>query len=82
MAFDLILDLDIEIWNLFVPILRSGGACNLLFPACPGHAFILAELVSPKGRMHRFIGCQFKTISHNPANFTRLLDYVKGIGLG
>ena len=21
-----------EIWNLFGPILRSGGACNLLFP--------------------------------------------------
>jgi hypothetical protein len=26
LAFDLILDLDIEIWNLFDPILRSGGA--------------------------------------------------------
>ena len=25
-------DLDIVIWNLFGPILRSGGACNLLFP--------------------------------------------------
>jgi len=25
-------DLDIVIWNLFDPILRSGGACNLLFP--------------------------------------------------
>ena len=48
----------------------------------PGQAFILAEPVNPKGRIHRFISCQFKTIAHNPANFTRLLDYVKGIGLG
>ena len=24
-----------EIWNLFGPILRSGGACNLLFPVYP-----------------------------------------------
>jgi len=29
-------DLDIVIWNLFVPILRSGGVCNLLFPVYPG----------------------------------------------
>jgi hypothetical protein len=28
-------DLDIVIWNLFGPILRSGGACNLLFPVYP-----------------------------------------------
>jgi hypothetical protein len=35
LAFDLIWDLDIEIWNLFGPILRSGGACNLLFPVYP-----------------------------------------------
>ena len=35
-AFDLIWDLDIEIWNLFGPILISGGACNLLFPVFPG----------------------------------------------
>jgi len=27
--------LDIVIWNLFGPILRSGGACNLLFPVYP-----------------------------------------------
>jgi hypothetical protein len=26
LAFDLILDLDIVVWNLFDPILRSGGA--------------------------------------------------------
>jgi hypothetical protein len=26
----------IKIWNLFGPILRSGGACNLLFPVYPG----------------------------------------------
>ena len=31
-VFDLIWDLDIVIWNLFGPILRSGGACYLLFP--------------------------------------------------
>ena len=36
LAFDLIWDLDIVIWNLFGPILRSGGACNLLFPVYPG----------------------------------------------
>ncbi len=35
LAFDLIWDLDIVIWNLFGPILRSGGACNLLFPVYP-----------------------------------------------
>ena len=40
LAFDLIWDLEIEIWNLFGPILKSGGACNLLFPvlsvfSCP-----------------------------------------------
>jgi len=29
-------DLDIVIWNLFDPILRSGGACNLLFSFYPG----------------------------------------------
>jgi hypothetical protein len=27
--------LDIVIWNLFDPILRSGGACNLLFLSEP-----------------------------------------------
>jgi hypothetical protein len=27
--------LEIDIWNLFGPILRSGGACNLLFPVYP-----------------------------------------------
>jgi hypothetical protein len=26
----------IIIWNLFDPILRLGGACNLLFPVYPG----------------------------------------------
>jgi hypothetical protein len=31
LAFDLICDLDIEYWNLFGPILRSGGACDLEF---------------------------------------------------
>ena len=36
LAFDLILILDIVIWNLFGPILRSGGACILLFPVYPG----------------------------------------------
>ena len=36
LAFDLFLDLDIVIWNLFGPILRSGGARNLLFPVYPG----------------------------------------------
>ena len=35
LAFDLIGDLDIVIWNLFGQILRSGGACNLLFPVYP-----------------------------------------------
>ncbi len=35
-AFDLILDLDIVILNLFGPILRSGGACDLLFPIFQG----------------------------------------------
>jgi hypothetical protein len=30
--------LGIAIWNLFGPILRSGGACNLLFPVYPGTA--------------------------------------------
>jgi hypothetical protein len=29
-------DLDIVIWNLFGPILRSGGACDLLFSVYPG----------------------------------------------
>jgi hypothetical protein len=33
LAFDLIF--DISIWNLFGPILRSGGACSLLFPVYP-----------------------------------------------
>jgi hypothetical protein len=28
--------MDIVIWNLFGQILRSGGACNLLFPVYPG----------------------------------------------
>jgi hypothetical protein len=36
LAFDLICDLDIVIWNLFGPILRSDGACNLLFAVSPG----------------------------------------------
>jgi hypothetical protein len=36
LAFDLIRDFDIVIWNLFGPSLRSGDACNLLFPVCPG----------------------------------------------
>ena len=31
LTFDLILDLDIVIWRLFGPILRSVGACNLLY---------------------------------------------------
>jgi len=35
LAFDLICDLDIIIWNLFGPILRSGGACDFLFPVYP-----------------------------------------------
>jgi len=29
LTFDLVSDLDIVIWNLFDPFLRSGGACNL-----------------------------------------------------
>jgi hypothetical protein len=29
-------DLDIVIWNLFAPILKSGGACYLLFSVYPG----------------------------------------------
>jgi len=29
LAFDFFGDLDIAIWNLFGPILRSGGACVL-----------------------------------------------------
>ena len=36
LAFDFIGELDIVIWNLFGSILRSGGACNLLFPLYPG----------------------------------------------
>jgi hypothetical protein len=32
LAFDLVSDLDIVVWNLFGPLLRSGGACDLLFP--------------------------------------------------
>jgi hypothetical protein len=28
-------DLDIVIWNLFAPILKSGGACYLLFSVYP-----------------------------------------------
>ena len=35
-AFDIIWDLDIVIWNLFGPILRSGDACNLLFTRWAG----------------------------------------------
>ena len=35
LAFEIIWDLDIVNWNLFGPILRSGGACNLLFPVYP-----------------------------------------------
>jgi hypothetical protein len=44
--------LDIEIWNLFGPILRSGGACILLFPVYPGKAFavqIFALTTAPQG---------------------------------
>jgi hypothetical protein len=41
-GFDLILDFDIVIWNLFGPILRSGSACNLLFPVYPSR-----ELANP-----------------------------------
>jgi hypothetical protein len=36
LVFDLIWDLGIIIWNLFGPILRSGGACYLFFPVYPG----------------------------------------------
>jgi len=39
LAFDLIWDLDIVILKIFGPILRSGGACNLLFPVYPGWVF-------------------------------------------
>ena len=40
LVFDLIWDLEIVTWNLFGPILKSGGVCNLLFPvlsvfSCP-----------------------------------------------
>jgi hypothetical protein len=35
LAFNFIWDLDIVIWNLFGPILRPGGACNLLIPVYP-----------------------------------------------
>ncbi len=45
-------DLDIIIWNLFGPILRSGGARNLLFPVCLCLGFavlILALTTAPKG---------------------------------
>jgi hypothetical protein len=43
--------LDIVIWNLFGPILRSGGACNLLFPFYPGYTIavqVLALTAAPK----------------------------------
>jgi hypothetical protein len=36
--------LDIVIWNLFGPILRSGGACNLLFPVYPGKNTLFTTL--------------------------------------
>jgi hypothetical protein len=36
LAFDLICNLDIVIWILFGPILRSGGVCILLFPIYQG----------------------------------------------
>ena len=39
LVFDLIGNLDIVIWNLFGPILRSGGACDLLFPLYPALSF-------------------------------------------
>jgi len=45
-------DLDIVIWNLFDPILRSGGACNLLFPVYPGSTIavqVLALTTAPQG---------------------------------
>jgi hypothetical protein len=35
LVFDLIGDLDIVILKLFGPILRSGGACDLLFLSEP-----------------------------------------------
>ena len=35
LVLGLIWDLDIVTWNLFGPILRSGVACNLLFPVYP-----------------------------------------------
>ncbi len=35
LAFGLICDLDIVILDLFGPILRPGGACNLLFLSEP-----------------------------------------------
>jgi len=36
LAFDVVWDLDIVILNLFGPILRLGGACDLLFPIFQG----------------------------------------------
>jgi len=36
LAFELSRDFDIEIWNLFGPILRSSDACNWLFPVYLG----------------------------------------------
>jgi hypothetical protein len=41
-----------EIWNLFGPILRSGGACNLLFPVYMSSAFVVpvsALTAAPQG---------------------------------
>jgi len=42
--------LDIIIWNLFGPILRSGGVCNLLFPVSQGQVcktklFVMTKIV-------------------------------------
>jgi len=42
--------LDIVIWNLFGPILRSGGVCNLLFPVfqgqvCKTKLFVMTKIV-------------------------------------
>jgi hypothetical protein len=40
------------IWNLFGPILRLGGACNLLFPVYMGQTFavpILALIAALQG---------------------------------
>jgi len=42
--------LDIVIWNLFGPILRSGGVCNLLFPVSQGQVcktklFVMTKIV-------------------------------------